>query len=114
MKLYLVKNQQLLAEDVIEARSFFARGRGLLGRRSLSNKATMWIDPCNNIHTWFMQFPIDVVFVDKNLCVQAILREVKPFRIVWPIWRARSVFEFSGGALNSFDIQIGDQLNVGT
>lgn len=114
MKLYLAKNQTIIAQEIIEAHSFFARGRGLLGRKSLSNTSTMWISPCNNIHTWFMQFPIDVVFVDKSLCVQAVIRELKPFRLVWPIWRAHSVFEFNGGALKTFDITRGDQLHVGT
>ena len=112
MKLIHVRSQKNLAEHVIQARSIFARGRGLLGRSSLASNQTMWLDPCNNIHTWFMQFPIDVIFVDKNLIVQAVIHNLPAFRIVWPIWRARSVFEFTGGALAQFEIKQGDQLHV--
>lgn len=104
---------QLIARQVLEARSFFARGKGLLGRSSLDEDSVMWIVPCNNIHTWFMKFPLDVVFVDRELFVKAIFQDLTPFRIVWPVWKAHSVFEFSAGKLKSFPLQLGDRLYVG-
>lgn len=103
----------VLAENVFEARSFFARGKGLLGKKSFSPNETLWIYPCNNIHTWFMQFPIDAVFVDKNLLVTKIYTQLKPWKMVWPILSARSVFEFSGGVINPDNVQPGDHLYVG-
>jgi uncharacterized membrane protein (UPF0127 family) len=107
-------NLQIVARDVLEARSFFARGKGLLGRASLPMDTTMWIVPCNNIHTWFMQFPIDVIFVDRKLVVQTCIRHLEPFRLIWPIWKAHSVFEFQAGAISNIEILPGDQLHVGT
>ena len=48
------------------ARSFFERGQGLLGRSHLDPQAGLWIPRCNSIHTFFMKFSIDCIFLDKN------------------------------------------------
>ena len=42
----------------------------------------MWIKPCSSIHTLFMKFPIDTAFVDKNLCVQSVHKNIAPWKIV--------------------------------
>jgi len=105
-------DQTVLASDVIEAKTFFQRSRGLLGRKDLNQGSVMWIHSCNSIHTWFMQFSIDVVFVDSDLNVTSTHREVKPWRLILPRWRARSVFEFPAGAISQYGIKKGDALDV--
>ena len=112
MKLINHRTGQVIAEQVVEARSFFARGRGLLGKKSWPETAAMWISPCNNIHTWFMQFSIDAIFVDRNLVVQALYPDLKAWKLAFA-WRAHSVFELAGGRLKATPMQIGDQLHVG-
>jgi uncharacterized membrane protein (UPF0127 family) len=107
------KNQVVISEVEI-ARSFFARGRGLLGRSSLGEFQALWIPRCNSIHTFFMKFSIDCVFVDKNLKVRAIYSDVRPGRILLPVWGAASVFEFAAGMSQKLNISVGDQLYVGT
>ncbi len=109
-----MRSNAVLASNILEARSFLARGWGLLGHSSLPMDTTMWIDPCNNIHTWFMKFSLDVIFVDRHLVVQKCIKDLKPFHIVWPIWKAQSVFEFQAGALSNIEIHTGDQLHVGS
>ena len=74
----------------------------------------MWIKPCNSIHTFFMKFPIDVVFVDKNLKVRKVKRNVPPGKFIWPIFSAHSVFECAAGFLDAHPIQEGDQLHSGS
>lgn len=113
MRLLIKDKNTELASDVIVADSFVARSKGLLGRDSLEDKKTLWIHRCNSIHTWFMKFSIDVVFVDKNLIVRSVHQNVAPWRLILPVWRARSVFEFNGGALEGIQITQGDQLYVG-
>ncbi len=108
-KLFNVTRQVTLAEEVLPAKSLFKRLRGLLGRRSLDVRSAMWIEPCNSIHTLGMQFDIDVIFVDRNLKVCKVKRGIAPGRLVLPVHRARSVFEF---ATQNLDVQEGDQLNV--
>ena len=49
------------------AESFWQRGKGLLGHSKLEFDQALWIKPCNNIHTMFMRFSIDCIFLEKKL-----------------------------------------------
>ena len=102
-----------LANHVEQATSLLKRIQGLIGRSQLDPSHTLWIPHCNSIHTFFMKFPIDVVFVSKHLIVKSIRRNIQPGRITLPVWGASSVFEFSSGAIQQKDIAKGDQLYVG-
>lgn len=95
------------------AESFFARGKGLLGRSHLSEGQGLLIKPCNNIHTFFMKFAIDCVFVDKEFKVQKVVANIKPWRMVGPFWKAHSVIELPSGFAAKKNIEVGDQLYVG-
>jgi uncharacterized membrane protein (UPF0127 family) len=81
---------------------------GLLGRTSLKKGACLWIEPCSSIHTCFMKFPIDVVYVDYEGLVLKIRRNVKPWRFDLPVFGARAVVEFAAG--ESGNINEGDTL----
>lgn len=107
------RNQQLIS-DLEVAATEWARGKGLLGRRSLGPEQALWIRRCNSIHTFFMNFAIDCVFLDKQMRVKAIHPEVKAFRLVWPIWGASSVIEFPAGRAKELGIELGEELHVVT
>jgi len=102
-----------LAQEVILANNFWSRAKGLLGLKTLDNRSTLWISDCNSIHTFFMKFSIDLVFVDRDLKVCAVHRNVRPWRFRGPVWKAKSVFEFSTGAVPENFVEPGDQLHVG-
>ena len=57
---------RVLASRLEVPRTFLGRGLGLMFRRTLEEGAGMWISPCNGIHTFFMRFPIDAVFLDRR------------------------------------------------
>lgn len=95
------------------ADGFWARGKGLLGRSSLSADEALWIHRCNSIHTYFMKFPIDCVFVDRQLQVKRIYRNVGPWKFIFPVWGASSVIEMAAGTATNLHINVGDQLHVG-
>jgi uncharacterized membrane protein (UPF0127 family) len=106
-----------IANDVRLAKTFIERTVGLIGVYSMPKDFALWIQgsrfiPCNSIHTFFMRFAIDVVFVDRELKVKAIYRNVRPWRVTPVVKGAWSVLEFRGGALSS-SIEVGDQLHVG-
>ena len=76
------------------ARSFLERLRGLIGVKSLEPDEGLLIERCNCIHTFFMSFPIDATFLDRDGNVVKIVRGIKPWRpFVWGGWRARKVLE---------------------
>lgn len=102
-----------ISQNVEMAHSIFSRLLGLMGRQHLSTDHCLWLKPCNSVHTFFMKFSIDVVFVNKNLQVKSIKRELMPWKFSLPVWTASSAFEFKTGSWNDSDIEIGDQLYVG-
>ena len=107
-----------VAHTLREARSFWQRTKGLLGENALPSGSALLIQgsrfiPCNSIHTLFMRFPIDVVFVDRKLVVRAIYQDLGPWRLTWPAAGASSVFELPAGTLKKTSVEIGDQLHVG-
>jgi hypothetical protein len=71
---------QSLAQSVIPAFDSDARRKGLLGRDSFEEGSAMVIAPSNAIHTFFMRFPIDVVFVRRNGVVVKVRRNFQPER----------------------------------
>lgn len=104
---------RVLVSDLKVARRFWDRGRGLLGRVALPAEEALWILRCNSIHTFFMMFPIDCVFVNRNLEVKALRRNVVPWRLVLPVWGASSVIEMAAGSIDRLEITAGEKLHVG-
>jgi uncharacterized membrane protein (UPF0127 family) len=72
-----------LASSIVPAFDRKSRNRGLLGRRAFPGGAAMVLAPCSAVHTWFMRFPIDVVFVARGGQVLRVHRAVAPFRMAW-------------------------------
>jgi hypothetical protein len=84
-----------LARRVLAAVDSETRRRGLLGRNSLEDEALV-IAPCNAVHTFFMKFSIDVIFVDRQGTVTRVARAVAPWRITAAL-RAFAVIEVAAG-----------------
>lgn len=76
------------------ARTAFERMRGLIGRRPPPRGEGLLIPHCNAIHTFFMAYPIDAVFLDRDGRVVKTVRNIRPWRLfVWGGWRAAKVLE---------------------
>ncbi|HLG18201.1 MAG TPA: DUF192 domain-containing protein [Bdellovibrionota bacterium] len=113
--MYRVRNmtrQMILADRVEQANRLWPRMKGLLGRSNLPEGHGLWISHCNSIHTWFMRFPIDVVFVSSDQRVVRLLEQVSPFRMTRPSLSARSVLELAAGTLARRLTHVGDQLSL--
>lgn len=100
---------EVIVQTLEVATNFSRRLIGLMGRKTLIN-AGLWIPACNSIQTCFMNFPIDLVFVDRKMNVVAIRNAVKPWRIVPPVFSAYGVFELPRGTVEK--INLGDVLHV--
>ena len=101
---------QTVASAVELATTRRSRRRGLLGRTGLDPSAALVLSPCFAIHTAFMRFSIDVVFVDDSGRVTRIVRDLPPWRMAWSSG-AHSVIELSAGSLRERDVLIGDVLH---
>src|SRR4051794_40944928 len=71
----------LACERCALADSAPARMRGLLGRDGLAQGEGLLIRPTNSVHMFFMRFPIDVVFVDRELSVRKVVERLRPWRM---------------------------------
>lgn len=103
---------ELLIPDLKKAESLVSRGIGLLSKSKISETEALWIKPGNNVHTFFMRFDIDCIFLDSKLRVQKIYSNLKPFRFAGPVWKAHSFIETAAGQCNKWNIKAGDQLYV--
>jgi len=106
-------DQKILLSDLTVADTMWSRGKGLLGTKDLAPNKGIWLKPGNSIHTFFMNYAIDCIFVDSNLQVKALVPNVQPGKMIWPIWSAKSVIEVKAGVLSQLNLQVGDQLHVG-
>jgi uncharacterized membrane protein (UPF0127 family) len=98
-----------VALEVDIAANQAARRRGLLGRESLGTTEGLLLSPCKGVHTAFMRFPIDVIFIDRDGRAVRIARNLGPWRIAVCL-RGHAVIELAAGTATAADIQIGDLL----
>lgn len=108
-----VSSQQVLLSELTIAESLFARMRGLLCRTGLSENQGMWIKPCNSIHTFFMNFAIDCVFLDRDMQICSVIADIAPWRLTRPRWNAHSVVEMQAGRARALGLSVGEKLHVG-
>lgn len=102
----------LVCEKCVVADNVLSRMRGLLGRSELPPGEGLLIRPAPSIHTFFMRFPIDAVFLDADLRVLAVRTEVAPWRTAGHRG-ARAVLELPAGEASRRGIRVDDRLVVG-
>lgn len=102
-------NGNVLANSADIARSDAARAMGLLGRSSLNAGEGLWIVPGHAIHTYRMQFPIDVLFLDASQCVLDCAPDLQP-NIQVEREGAHSVLEIPAGCIAASGTEVGDYL----
>lgn len=87
MKLYNKTKKQVVATEVLIADTFMTRLLGLMGKASFAKEKAMLFKGHPSVHTCFMRFPIDIVFLDKDMRVTEVTENLKP-------WRFTSIFKF--------------------
>lgn len=112
MKVYNATRNLCLADTAIMADTFYTRLKGLLGRPGLPGGWCMVIKPCRSIHTMFMRFPLDVLFVDRRNRVAAVVTDMPPYRFSGTVKSSRMVIEFPAGSLSSTGTAPGDIIEI--
>jgi uncharacterized membrane protein (UPF0127 family) len=100
----------VVAERVAVARSFLHRLRGLMGRSLLEPGEGLLIDPCSSIHTCFMRFPIDVLYMGADDVVRRVDHGMRPWRIGPLFTGAAYVVELPAGTAREAGVATGDRL----
>ena len=99
-----------LAARAAIARSLPARMIGLLGRRGLGAGEGLVLLACRSVHTWFMQFPIDVIFADREWRVVAMREAMPPWQVTPLVGQAQAVIELPAGTAKQARLAVGDTL----
>lgn len=102
----------VIASFVEYAGNPLSRLIGLLGRRSLPTGRSLLLVPASSIHTWFMLFAIDALFLDREGRVLKVAHSVPPFRVVLAPRRTRSVLELPSGTAVSTNTTAGDVVSI--
>jgi len=111
LRLVHVASGRVLAETLEKPRTFVGRGIGLMFRRTLPDRHGMLIDPCNGIHMLFMRFPIDAVFLDRELRVKKVVEHLRPWRFAASLG-SRSVLEITAGEAARHGLEAGQRLRI--
>jgi uncharacterized membrane protein (UPF0127 family) len=102
---------EVVCERCTLADSPVTRLKGLLGRDGLEQGEGLLLQPASSIHTFFMRFPIDVVFLDRTLVVVGIQDEIEPWRAAAQRG-AKAVLELPAGESSRRGLAVGDQLTL--
>lgn len=94
---------------VFVADTFCLRSRGLLFRSKLEVDQSMLIMPCNAVHSFFMRYSLDLVYLDKENRIVKIVENLKPWRFS-VCFKAYSVMELNVGVANKLDLKQGDKI----
>lgn len=105
----LYANSEVLIDEIKLADTFTQRLRGLMFYKQPPVKAIA-IKPCNSIHTFFMKFKIDVLFLDSDMFVLKKYEGLPKNRIVKPVKNAKYVIETFEGGFES--VREGDLLSI--
>ncbi|MFT5499783.1 MAG: uncharacterized membrane protein (UPF0127 family) [Kiritimatiellia bacterium] len=90
---------EVIADRVVEAKTFAERSKGLLGRSSLEPGEGMYFAHCSSIHMWFMRMAIDVIFLDADYRVTRICRKLPPWAMAAGGLRTKHTLELPSGSL---------------
>ena len=102
-------NGQILADEIRIADTFGSRFLGLMGKKELKEGQGLLLKRCGSIHTCFMRFPIDVIYLSGGMDVLAV-QTVKPWRMGKTGRKARHTLELPEGQKEQF--QIGDHVSI--
>ena len=102
---------RVVCEQCLVAHRPVARMRGLLGRHGLESGEGLLLRPASSVHTFFMRFAIDVVFLGKDGCVLKVVPELRPGRTA-AARGAKAVVELAAGEADRRGIVAGTALDM--
>ncbi|WP_245830970.1 DUF192 domain-containing protein [Sediminibacillus massiliensis] len=114
MRLKLINDltKEVIAEDVKEAYRFWPRFKGLMLTKSMPDNAALHLAPCSSIHTFFMKYSIDILYLNKQNEVVGIEENLEPGKIGKRFPKVHSVIELPAGRAKSTSITVGHTVTI--
>ena len=104
-----ITRHTVLADRLEVADSSAKRSKGLLGRKALPAGEGLWIVPSESVHTFGMQFPIDLIYLDRKHRIRKVRSSVPPWRVSVCL-SAHSIIELPSGTIGQTQSKLGDIL----
>ena len=98
-------------KDIEIADKVVSRSLGLIGRNGWKRNG-MLLKDTNAIHTVFVRFPIDVIFLDKDFKILRVVENLKPFRFSPIVWKAKHVLELPTGTIKNKSLRVGNKIKL--
>ena len=105
-------NGAILGEAIEVASTAVQKAKGLLGRDCLEDGQGLLFKPASSLHTFFMQFPIDIIFTDRKGKVLKLAPAVRPFKLVAAPLRSSVALELPVGTIERSMTRAGHHLTV--
>lgn len=102
----------IVADEVKLATSFWLRLKGLMFTAKLPEGNALYLSPCRTIHTFFMRYPIDVVYLDEKQKIIAVDFELKPNKLGSILWNVKDIVELPSGTIKKKKLEIGQVLKL--
>ena len=101
----------LLGVSVTPATTFWSRLRGYIARPRPKQGEGILLNPCDAIHTWWMTFELDVLFLDDRGRVLEMVQSLRPWKLTRKVAGARYVLEVPAGTIDASGTRVGDELS---
>lgn len=112
---YRVANETrgtVLADGSGRVKNPVSRGLGLMGKKGLPPGGGLIIDPCSGVVSFFMRFPIDVVFLDRDGRVVHLVEDLRPWKASKMVRASKLVVELPTGTIGRTQTQLGDVVTI--
>lgn len=103
----MIATDRVVVPHLEVAANLWTQTIGLMGRKEIAVEGGLYIPHCNAIHTAFVRFPIDVIFLDEEMTVVRLISALPPWRVVGFVRGAKSVVELPAGTLRQMQIAVG-------
>jgi uncharacterized membrane protein (UPF0127 family) len=112
-KIYQLKTTkgETLCHKMIVANTMLSRMKGLMFAADLPDCDGLLLKPGNSIHTFFMLFSLDVVFLDKNFKIVKIIYDMTPWKMTRMYFKSHQVLEMKAGTLKK-NLNVGEMLEA--
>lgn len=97
----------VISENLTVADTYFKRLKGLMFTKNLPPQNALQIIPCSEIHTFFMNYSLDVLYLDDNNSIVYLDEKLKPGKIGRYVKNAKSVIELPEGKIKEANIKVG-------
>jgi hypothetical protein len=92
------------------AKTLWGKTIGVIGWKDFDNNNGLLLTDTNSIHTFFVRFSLDLVFLDENMVIIKLTKDLKPFRISQIVWRAKHVLEMPTGSIEKYELAEKDKV----